>query len=200
MYISSNHHQSTLWVDFVGIAVLGAVVLAAALYLLWCCISKLGAASSPLQAGVFRLAAARGDIHTMACLAAAGVPLEAASDGFTALLAACVHGQVGEQWCLGPGQVHHSVAKWHSVVTLKPYFCVQKQQRGCAHVGPACMHKRTMAGTTQPSTTQHQKATWQLPSCCWRLAMTQQLQNFAGEGGSRYADLCKVHLPTAACV
>jgi hypothetical protein len=94
MYISSNHHQSTLWVDFVGIAVLGAVVLAAALYLLWCCISKLRAASSPLQAGVFRLAAARGDIHTMACLAAAGVPLEAASDGFTALLAACVHGPV----------------------------------------------------------------------------------------------------------
>jgi hypothetical protein len=99
MYTSRNHQLGTIWVDVVGLAVLTGVVMAAAMYLLWCRISKLRMASSPLQAGVFRLAAARGDIHTMACLAAAGVPLEAANDGFTALLAACVHGQTGEQCC-----------------------------------------------------------------------------------------------------
>jgi hypothetical protein len=99
-HIPSQRRIGTVWVDLVGVSVLAGVMLASALYLLWCCISKLRSASSPLQAGVFRLAAARGDIHAMACLSAAGMDIEAASDGFTALLAACVHGQAGEQHCL----------------------------------------------------------------------------------------------------
>lgn len=86
-----------VWVDVVGLSVLAGVVVASVLYLLWCrCVSKLRSARSPVQAGLFRLAAARGDMHTMACLAAAGLDAEAANNGFTALQAACVHGQLGE--------------------------------------------------------------------------------------------------------
>jgi hypothetical protein len=92
-----KNYLGALWVDVVGLSVLAGVVAAAVLYLLWCgSVSKLRSASSPVQAGLLRLAAARGDMHTMACLTAAGLDTDAANDGFTALQAACVNSQLGE--------------------------------------------------------------------------------------------------------
>jgi len=94
-----NIQIGSIWVDVVGLSVLGGVLLAWLVYFLWCCSvnSVKAQAEGPVSAGMFRLAAARGDLHTMACLhAAAGLDIDAARDGFTALHAAAVQGQQGE--------------------------------------------------------------------------------------------------------
>jgi hypothetical protein len=84
--------------DVVGLSVLAGVVLACDMYLLWCyCIKNLRGGDGTVPAGMFRLAAARGDLQTMACLhAATGLEVDAAHNGFTSLHAAAVIGQKGE--------------------------------------------------------------------------------------------------------
>lgn len=63
-----------IWVDCVGLALLAAVLLFAAVYLLWCSWVKAqrGGADSTVAAGMYRLAAARGDLQTLALHAATG--------------------------------------------------------------------------------------------------------------------------------
>lgn len=87
-----------VWVDVVGVAVLSSVLLACGLYLLFCQLKKAcRSRGSQVWAGVFRLSAARGDLHAMVCLAQApGFAVDAALGGFTALHAACVQGHLGE--------------------------------------------------------------------------------------------------------
>jgi hypothetical protein len=89
-----------VWIDLVGISVLFGTVLLFCLYVLWCHVfvkSWQAAANGTLKAGMFRLAAARGDLQTMACLlSSAAVDVDAAHDGFTALHAAAVMGQTGK--------------------------------------------------------------------------------------------------------
>lgn len=99
MHVQLGH----IWVDVVSLTVLGGVLLACALYVLWCnWIKSLRGGDGTVQAGVYRLAAARGDLQTMACLhAAAGLDVDAAHGGFSALHAAAVAGQQGE-CCVQP--------------------------------------------------------------------------------------------------
>lgn len=88
---------SGLWVDLVGLAVLFGTLLLAGLYVVWCsCLKSLRDAHGTAQAGMFRLAAARGELKTLACLHAAGMDVDADHNGFTALHAAAVMGQLGE--------------------------------------------------------------------------------------------------------
>lgn len=91
--------QTGIWVDCVGLALLAGVLLFAAFFLLWCSwVKAQRGAGSTVAAGIYRLAAARGDLQTLACLhAGAGLnPDDAAISGFTALHAAVVLDQQGE--------------------------------------------------------------------------------------------------------
>ena len=92
-----------VWIDLVGILVLFGTLLLFCLYVLWCHLfvkSWQAAANGTVKAGIFRLAAARGDLQTMACLlSSAAVDVDAAAhDGFTALHAAAVMGQTGKSF------------------------------------------------------------------------------------------------------
>lgn len=86
-----------IWLDVVPLSVLACVLLFTAAYLLSCSIVSRHRSGihSPLRSGMFRLAASRGDLQTLACLAAACLDTDAALDGFTALHAACIQGQLG---------------------------------------------------------------------------------------------------------
>lgn len=94
-----------LSVDVIGLATLLGILLCVIAYFLWCQALKLrnGRGHSRIAAGMFRLAAARGDLHSMACLTAVETfDVNAALAGFTALHAACVQGQQGDTmscWC-----------------------------------------------------------------------------------------------------
>lgn len=100
--MTTTHVQlgpTRIWVDCVGLELLAGVLLFAAVYLLWCSwVKAQRGADSTVAAGMYRLAAARGDLQTLACLHAATSlnPDDAAISGFTALHAAVVLDQQGE--------------------------------------------------------------------------------------------------------
>lgn len=85
-------------IDIVGLGALSCTIACVAIYLLWCHAEKArnGSGHSKVAAGMFRLAAARGDLHAVVCLShAGGFGTDAELGGFTALHAVCVQGQEG---------------------------------------------------------------------------------------------------------
>lgn len=113
-----NVQLGRIEVDAVGLATLTGFLLCVGVYLARCQAVKArnGSGHSSIAAGMFRLAASRGDVHAMACLGfAQGFAPNAGLDGFTALHAACIQGQQGKQHqpsgLSGPYQ-HRS--SWHS--------------------------------------------------------------------------------------
>lgn len=86
------------YLDVVGLAAFIGTLLCVVGYLVRCQAVKArnGRGHSRIGAGLFRLAAARGDLHAMACLSIVqNFRVDAELAGFTALHAACVQGQHG---------------------------------------------------------------------------------------------------------
>jgi hypothetical protein len=153
-----------VWIDLVGISVLAGLVLLCFVYVLWCHLGvKSRRADGTVKAGIFRLAAARGDLQTMECLlSSAAVDVDAAHGGFTALHAAAVMGQTGEPKAFKSAE--YSVAQdmkqrledsiMKCVATL-----LQMLPHCCVRMVLPSTHRSEMVGEKVPCTTQQQRAT-----------------------------------------